>query len=278
MSKGYFPLLPLSDVVLFPQMSLQVLVRDDTPKNAIAAAINRADGRILFVPRVEGVYARVGTVGQAKLSQLPLGIELMEVTGEYRARVGAGKDTEMGVLMVEAERIGENQIADEETDKLAKEYRLLLENLLETREINEDFLEFIKNIRDTEKLIGMSAYSPDLNLEQKIKLLEMEGDKERLGYLIEETKRTLEDAALKVKIRNSVNEGMKKRKREFILHRQMDAIKKELGEESSDVNGQYREKFTTAELPETVKKAVEDENKSEGQANKPWNMAGLGLG
>src|SRR5438445_757724 len=63
----------------------------------------------------------------------------------------------------------------------------------------------------------------------------------------------------KDKIRNDVQEGMDKRQREFLLRQQLDAIKKELGEDGGDVVAQYRRRIDEAGMPDAVRKEVERE-------------------
>src|SRR5256885_7216715 len=75
---------------------------------------------------------------------------------------------------------------------------------------------------------------------------------ERLAKLIGWTKGILADASLKEKIRSDVAEGMEKTQREFLLRQQMEAIKKQLNEGSSDVVTTYRERVAKADMPEGV--------------------------
>ena len=66
-------------------------------------------------------------------------------------------------------------------------------------------------------------------------------------------KETLAEAELKDKIRTDVSEGLEKTQREFLLRQQMDAIKKELGEDDvEDVVAEYRKKLDEANMPEDV--------------------------
>ena len=69
----------------------------------------------------------------------------------------------------------------------------------------------------------------------------------------------LADLELKDKIRNEVADDLDKGQREMLLRRQMDAIRKELGEADDDVAAEYRAKLADKELPETVRAAVDKE-------------------
>src|SRR5262249_40891816 len=71
---------------------------------------------------------------------------------------------------------------------------------------------------------------------------------------------TLADAELKDKIRSNVSDGLDKQQREMILRRQLDEIRKELGDgDDDDVVAEYRAKFAEKELPDAVKLAVDKE-------------------
>src|SRR5207247_6703909 len=73
-------------------------------------------------------------------------------------------------------------------------------------------------------------------------------------------KETLAEISVKDKIREEVQEGLDKRQREFILRQQMDAIRKELGEDGEeDVVADYRTRIEEANMPDDVRKQAERE-------------------
>ena len=85
----------------------------------------------------------------------------------------------------------------------------------------------------------------------------------RLRLVLGWARDTLADLALREKIKTDVEEGMEKTQREFLLRRQLDAIRKELGQLSGDGDDDdpddYRAKIEARDLPEHVRKAVERE-------------------
>src|SRR5205807_354241 len=128
---------------------------------------------------------------------------------------------------------------------LAREYKALIENLLELRGAGE-VIQMVRGIDRPSQLADLAGYSPDLSLERKVEILETLDVEKRLQKLIEWTREILAEASLKDKIRNDVQEGMDKRQREFLLRQQMEAIKKELGDSDSDVAAEYRKKIEDA--------------------------------
>ena len=110
----------------------------------------------------------------------------------------------------------------------------------------------------------MSGYSPDLSLTQKVEVLETLDVEARLRLVLGWARDTLADLTLREKIKTDVEEGMEKTQREFLLRRQLDAIRKELGRaraatSDDDDPDDYRAKLEARDLPEHVRKAVERE-------------------
>src|ERR1700674_1691601 len=254
----FIPLLPLNNAVVLPGMIVTIPVEREEAGAAIAAA-REGDGLVLLVPRVEGKYASIGTVAKIEDSrELPSGVDVAILQGLHRASVGsaaAGTGPALRVLAQEAQDI--NPLT-ETSHVLAREYKALIENLLELRDQSEVF-QMVRNIDRPAQLSDLAGYSPDLSLEKKVEILETLDVEQRLKKLIAWTRDTLADASLKNKIRSDVAEGMEKRQREFLLRQQMDAIKKELGEGDSDVAADYRKKIEEAGMPDAVRKEVERE-------------------
>ena len=252
------PLLPLNNGVVLPNMMVTIPLEREEAQTAVTAA--RAEGHlVLLVPRVEGRYASVGTVARIEDSRkLPNGIEVAILQGLYRANVASGAAGTGPALRVMAQAVTELNPLTEQAHVLAREYKALIENLLEIRGAG-DAIQMIRAIDRPSQLADMSGYSPDLSLERKVEILETLDVEARLQKLITWTREILADASLKDKIRSEVNEGMEKRQREFLLRQQMDAIRKELGEGDADVAAEYRKKIEEAGMPEAVRKEVERE-------------------
>jgi ATP-dependent Lon protease len=254
----FIPLLPLANGVVLPNMVVTIPLEREEAQSAVAAA-REGDGLVLLVPRVAGRYAAVGTVAKLEDSRkLPNGIEVAILQGLHRASVGSAAAGTGPALRVLAQPAADVNPLSETSHVLAREYKALIENLLELRGADQ-VVQMIHGIDRPSQLADLSGYSPDLSLERKVEILETLDVELRLQKLIAWTREILADASLKDKIRNDVQEGMDKRQREFLLRQQMDAIKKELGEGDSDVAADYRKKIEEAGMPEAVRKEVERE-------------------
>ncbi|HWW10509.1 MAG TPA: LON peptidase substrate-binding domain-containing protein, partial [Candidatus Acidoferrales bacterium] len=257
MNPELLPVLPLDDVVVLPHMTVTLSVEGDEQRAAVEAA-RKGNHLVLLVPRIDGKFASVGTVASLQDSgQLPNGAEVTIIRGEYRAKLGGGQADVGGALWVQVVPARDREPTEKE-QQLSREYRAMLENLLEARGA-PGVVQFLRAARTPGQLADLAGYSPDLNVEQKVRVLETLDVEERLTLLIEWTRSILADASLKEQIRNEVNEGMEKAQRDFLLRQQMEAIKKQLGEGGDEVASTYRQRIADAGMPDAVRAEVERE-------------------
>jgi ATP-dependent Lon protease len=192
---------------------------------------------------------------------LPGGLPAVAIRGDRRATIGTGVPGTGDALWVEAEPIEEPEPTPA-ANELAREYRAVLENILHTRGAGRIAAQ-LRDITEPSRLADVAGYSPDLSLSQKVEVLETIDVEARLRLVLGWSRDTLADLALREKIKTDVEEGMEKTQREFLLRRQLDAIRKELNGLSGDADegdpDDYRAKIEAAELPEHVRKAVERE-------------------
>ena len=244
------PVLPMDDVVVLPHMSVTLAVDGDSQKAAIEAA-RQGNRLILLVPRIDGQFGKIGTVARlGESAELPTGAEAFVIRGEYRAHLGSGQADIGGALWVKADPAPDGE-PSEKAVELGREYRAMLENLVESRGVPQ-VVQFLRAAKTPSHLSDLAGYSPDLTMEQKLEVLETLDLEERLAKLIGWTKQILADASLKEKIRSDVSEGMEKTQREFLLRQQLEAIKKQLNEGGTDVVSTYRERVAKAGMPDNV--------------------------
>ena len=246
------PVLPLRNGVVFPHMVVTLRIETEEGTTAVSAAED-SDGLLLLVPKVNGTYATVGTVAQ--IQDADGGNVVVE--GLARARVGAGRADDQGALWVDAEQYPEADVHDEALDDLVGEYRAVVSEVLNQRGMG-GVAERILGIENPSRLADLAVYSPDLSLEQKVELLETLDIRERLGKLMSWMGEVLADLTLRRKVRDSATERIDKSQRDYLLRQQLEAIKKELGEEG-DAASEYRQKLEEADLPEKAREAVERE-------------------
>ncbi len=254
------PLLPLDDRVVLPHMTVPVAVDSDSARAAVLAA-RQTDGLVVLVPRIDGHFAKVGTVAHIEESgRLPDGRQASIFRGQYRGVLNNAAVEREGALWMTVEPAPDVDLdaLPPAAQILAREYRAVLENLLDLRGASA-IGQMLRGIEHPGQLADMSGYSSDLQLHQHLEILEERDVVARLEKLIAWSREILAEASLKDKIRVEVNEGLEKRQREFYLRQQLAAIKKELGETDGDALSEYRQKLADTPFPDDVRKEVQRE-------------------
>jgi ATP-dependent Lon protease len=238
-------------------MVFTMALESDEARVAVDAA-RSAGGRLLLVPHIEGRYASVGVIAEVmEEGALPGGLPAVAVRGDQRASIGTGVPGTGEALWVEAEALTDGE-ATPAASELAREYRAVLENILLSRGARQVAAQ-LREITEPGQLADVAGYSPDLSLLQKVQVLETIDVEDRLRLVLGWARDTLADLTLRERIKTDVEEGMEKTQREFLLRRQLEAIKKELGQlgdgDESDPDD-YRSKIADRDLPENVRTAV----------------------
>ena len=241
-------MIPVDDTVVFPGMPLTLSVDVGS------------DDRVLLVPRQQNTYARVGVVAEVservRLAGRGLAVSL---TVLHRAIPGSAATGEDGVLRVEFEPRPDQPPAATLTRELEREYRAVVDEILELRGDDGRIRAFVRSITAAGALADTAGYSPELNFGQKLKLLETLDVVERLTLALDFQRERLAELQVRKRIRDDVEDGAQKQQREYFLRRQMDAIRKELGETEGSVTEEYRQKISTAGMPEAVRQQAERE-------------------
>jgi ATP-dependent Lon protease len=241
-------LVPLDDVVVFPGMSLTLAV--DAGE----------DDRVLLVPHHESEYAGVGTVAETTdRVRLPGGGRAVALKGLHRGVAGAAHTMPDGRLYVEVEERIDDVPVDGRTRNLEREYRAVVEEILEVRGDDGRVSAFVRSISEPGTLADTSGYSPDLSYEQKVQLLQTLDVTERLELALSFQRERLAELQVRKRIRDDVESGAEKQQREYFLRKQMDSIRKELNEDDASVVEEYRTKIEEAEMPEAVREQAEKE-------------------
>jgi ATP-dependent Lon protease len=241
-------LVPLDDLVVFPNMNVTLTVDVGDEE------------RVLLVPKSGEDYSNVGTVAEVTdRIRLPGGGRAVALNGLHRGIAGAAGTDSRGRLYVEVEERPDPEEADGRVRELEREYRALVEEILELRGDDGRIAAFIRSISEPGALADTSGYSPDLTYEQKVQLLETVDVRARLELALEFQRERLALMQVRRRIQEDVEEGVEKQQREYILRRQLDSIRKELGDDEGSVIEEYRQKIAEAEMPENVLEQAERE-------------------
>src|SRR5215204_3715271 len=255
MSITKLPVLFLTDLVVLPGMVVPIEL-DDAARAAVDAARSHSDGNLLVAPRLEDRYASYGVEASiVQMGRLASGEPAAVIRAERRVRIGSGVSGPGTALWVEAEEIGSPAGDTDEVRKLASDYKALVIATLQRRDAWQ-VIDTVNKVMDPSSLADLAGYAPYLSDSQKRELLETPDVATRLRSLIEWTRDYIAETEVNDKIADDVREGMEKSQREFLLRQQLNAIRKELGEDEPDGAQDYRTRVAEAQLPDDVRKAA----------------------
>jgi ATP-dependent Lon protease len=234
-------LIPLDDTVVFPSMGITLTV--DVGE----------DERVVLVPRHENEFLEVGTVAEVEEQlRLPGGARAVTLSGQHRGLIGAAQTGPAGELRVEVRERPDEQPVDGKTRNLEREYRATVEEILELRGDDGRIAAFLRAIVEPGPLADSAGYAPNLSYEQKVELLRTLDVTARLDLAVKLQRESLAELQVRKRIREDVQEGAEKQQREYFLRKQMDSIRKELGEDDASVADEYRTKIEAAGMPPAV--------------------------
>jgi ATP-dependent Lon protease len=263
------PLIPLRDLILFPNLVVPLFVGRERSINALEESM-RQDHLVALVtqreaevqdPGPEDIYD-IGCVASIMQElKLPDGTAKALVEGQQRMRIVEFLQTDPYYL-VRVELIEESEEVDMETEALM---RAILHDFERASELGKPIPQEVQMaaaaIEEPGRLADFIAFHLNLKVEEKQVILEAIEPFKRLERTSTFLRKEIELLELGSKIQNRVKEQMTKTQREYFLREQLKAIQQELGhldEVQAEVD-EYREKIAEAKMPEQVEeKAVKE--------------------
>ncbi len=272
-----YPVLPLRDIVVFPQMIVPLFVGRDKSVRALEDVM-KDDKQILLVtqkdaaeddPAPEGIY-EVGTIGTVlQLLKLPDGTVKVLVEGGQRARIACFVDNQ-DFFQAEAVPFEEKAGEETESEALCRAVVTQFEQYIKlNKKIPAEVLISINQIEEAHKLADNIAQHLTLKISDKQEILEINSVTDRLERIFGIMEGEINVLQVEKRIRNRVKRQMEKTQREYHLNEQMKAIQKELGETEDG-----RDEIT--ELEELIKKtklSKEAREKSQAELKKLRSMS-----
>ena len=253
--KRILPLLPLRDIVVFPQMVVPLFVGRDKSIAALETALS--SDRLIFLaaqqdattnePAEEDIH-RVGTVSHIiQLLKLPDGTVKVLVEGRARAKVLHYLPNDR-YFQVSTEEIVPERIPGPHLEALMRNVISSFESYTKlSKKVPAEVLSQIAALQEPSRIADMAGAHLPLRLSDKQAVLEIESEQERLEKLLSLMEAEIEILEIERKIRGRVKKQMERTQREFYLNEQMRAIQKELGHADEG-------KTELDELDEKVKK------------------------
>ncbi|MBI4209576.1 MAG: endopeptidase La [Deltaproteobacteria bacterium] len=265
------PLIPLRDIIIFPHMVVPLFVGRERSVVALEEGM-KGDKDILLVaqknakvndPKPEDIYL-VGTVATIlQLLRLPDGTVKVLVEGKRRARIlqFVPIDNYLGAQIQEIE---EELVQGPDVEALVRSVISTFETYVKLNpKIPPDMLVSVSSIDNPSRLADTVIAHLSLKLEDKQKVLEIDGTMSRLEKIYELLQSELEILQLERRIRTRVKKQMEKTQKEYYLNEQMKAIQKELGEKDefkTEIQG-LEEKTEQKKLSAEASKKVKSEIK-----------------
>ncbi|SDY62056.1 ATP-dependent Lon protease [Amycolatopsis xylanica] len=259
------PVLPLDDDVALPGMIIPLDLSDSETRAAVESAQagtpsfpgirSNTKGEVLLVPRLHGEYAEFGAIATVeRIGRVPGGKTAVLLRATKRAAVGRIADGPGAARWVHADDATE--LSGERAVKLAAEYKAVVISILQQRG-GWQLIDAVQQVEDPSAIADLSGNAPYLSTEQKLELLTTLDVAARLEKALDWSREHLAELEVTETIRKDVSEGMEKQQKEFLLKRQLEAIRKELGElDGTAEDTDYRARVEAADLPEHVRKAA----------------------
>ncbi|HQR77025.1 MAG TPA: endopeptidase La [Burkholderiaceae bacterium] len=256
------PLLPLRDVVVFPHMVIPLFVGRPKSIKALEAAMEAGKSIMLVAqknaakdePTAEDIY-EIGCVANIlQMLKLPDGTVKVLVEGAQRARIERIEDgpshftADVVPIVPDIHPTAEAEALRRAIVSQFDQYVKL------NKKIPAEILTSIAGIDEAGRLADTIAAHLPLKIEQKQKILEMQGLNERLEHLLAQLETEIDILQVEKRIRGRVKRQMEKSQREYYLNEQVKAIQKELGEgeEGADLE-ELEKKIKAARMPKAAR-------------------------
>ncbi len=271
MTTKILPVLPLRDIVVFPDMVAPLFVGRDKSVRALEM-VDEGQNEIMLVaqkdpatddPTADDIHPVGTTATILQLLKLPDGTVKVLVEGGSRARVAALED-HGDHYMAEVSVIEVPEADSTELEALMRAVTEQFESYAKlNRKIPPESVSTIGDIVEPGKLADAVASQLQVKLGEKQALLEISEAKERLEKALSLMEGEMGMMQMERKIKNRVKRQMEKSQREYYLNEQMKAIQRELGDqgEERDEVGELEEKIKTKGLSEEARTKAEAEVK-----------------
>ena len=232
------PLLPLRDVVVYPQMVVPLFVGREKSILALEESMGQHKQILLVAqkdaaddnPDAEGVHG-VGTIANIlQMLKLPDGTVKVLVEGAERVRLDGIREVE-GFYVAGYSPLDEVGLGDREADVLMRTLISQFEQYVNlSKKIPSEVVTTLGGIDEIERLADTVATHMNISLEQKQQILEEPSVKSRVEMLLGFIEGEVDLFQIEQRIRGRVKKQMEKSQREYYLNEQMKAIQKELGD------------------------------------------------
>ena len=262
-NKTTFPLLPLRDVVVYPQIVQPLFVGRAKSIKALEEAMS-TDKQVLLVaqknasdddPGAQQLFD-IGTIATIlQLIRLPDGTVKVLVEGLERAQITEINE-KSDYLVAEARLLVADGMSEQEASALIRSLLSQFDQYVQlSKKIPPEVMTSISSIDDPGRLVDTISSHMALQLTEKQNLLELSSLKERLEHLMALIESEIDLFQVEKRIRGRVKKQMEKSQREYYLNEQMKAIQKEMGdlEDVPNETEELKQKIEDAGMPKDAR-------------------------
>ena len=261
------PLLPLRDIVIFPDMIVPLFVGREKSVVAVEEVMKSANSEknILLVtqkdslvdnPNNKDLY-KVGVLANVlQMLKLPDGTVKVLVEGVSRVQIKNIKDSKNHII-AEYTVFPDKMTKPEESRALVRAITEQFDDYVKVnKKVSKEVTTSVSQIDDPVKLSNTVAAHLGIKINEKQELLEIEKTELRLNKILELLESELDVLKVEKKIRSRVKRQMEKTQREYYLNEQLKAIQKELGdsEDGVDDNEEFLKKIHSLKLTKEARK------------------------
>ncbi len=266
------PVLPLRDIVVFPQMIVPLFVGRKKSVSALETSMSENKDIILVTqknskiedPKPKDLYV-VGTLCKIlQLLKLPDGTLKVLVEGKKRIKIDFfPEDKKINYLTCKFNVLPNLNASKVDPTKINVLHTVFEDYINLNKKTNSEIINLITDIKDPSKLCDTIISNLSLIIKEKQKFLELNDVPSRMNKLISNLETEIDTLEVDNKVRKRVKSQMEKTQREYYLNEQIKAIQKELGneEDSKDEFEEIKEKIKKSNLSKDALEKVNSEFK-----------------
>tara|TARA_B100002051_G_scaffold55275_1_gene50908 strand:- start:93 stop:2414 length:2322 start_codon:yes stop_codon:yes gene_type:complete len=264
-----YPVLPLRNTVLFPNQIIPIYIGRKQSLNLVNDVSKLEDKTIIVVAQKDGKvelpksddFYNVGTLATVmKIFDMPDDSKSAIVKGIRRVNIGDYSQTDpffKASFTEVQEELGDTQ----EMDSLCANLKSMFSGLIEIAPyLSEEQANLLINIQEPSKIADKAISVMNIQTAEKQKVLEEFNINKKIQSTLVIINKEIQKLELGDKIQSDVQDEISKSQKEYYLREQMKAIKKELGEDESNLEvKELEEKIKKAKMPKDVKKVADKE-------------------
>ena len=264
--------LPLRDIVVFPQMIVPLFVGRNKSVKALEKAMSENNDIVLITqknakiedPKPKDLH-QVGTLCKIlQLLKLPDGTLKVLVEGKKRVKIEFLPKTNNSNYLICSYKVLSNLNSSRvDITKINVLHTVFEDYINLNKKTNNEIINLITDIKDPSKLCDTIISNLSLSIMEKQEFLELNDVSSRIDKLISKLEIEIDTLEIDKKVRNRVKTQMEKTQREYYLNEQLKAIQQELGndDDGKDEFQEIKDKISKAKLSKEALEKVNSEFK-----------------